>query len=94
MEKASSLQIAEVLCRMLDFIGLPRALIDEASHGLRVRHIQAMRLLHFVEPLKLSVAVRDKMIPAEFLTVDHRVGSLLATLYSTGIGVHRFWNTH
>jgi hypothetical protein len=28
------------------------------------------------------------------LTVDHRIGSLLATLYSTGIGVHRFWNTH
>ena len=94
VKKTSSIQIIEVFRRMLYFIRLPRTLIDEAPHRLRVRNTQAMRLLHFVEPLKLSVAVRDKMLPAKCFTVKHRIDSLVASLDATPFDIRHAWKTH
>src|ERR1700719_1609143 len=80
VKKSSSIQVVEIFCLVFYFIRLPRALIDEAPHGLRVSHTQAMRLLHFVVALKLLIADGDKMRPAKRVTFQRRTGSQLTAL--------------
>jgi len=84
-------------------IGLSRALIDEAPHRFRVRHTQAMRFLHFVVPLKLRIADRDKMPPAKSFPFKRHTGNLvtprdtalfsLSPLLKSPLGPHNDFNT-
>src|SRR5882762_5689542 len=82
VKKSSSIQVGEILCLVFYLIRLPRALIDEAPHGLRVSHTQAMRLLHFVVPLELLIADGDKMPPAKRVTFKRRTSSQVTALYT------------
>jgi len=82
VKKSSSIQVVEIFCLVFYLIGLPRALIDEAPHGLRVSHTQPMRLLHFVVPLQLLIADGDKMRPAKRVTLKRRASSLVTALYT------------
>ncbi len=80
VEKSSSVQVVEIFCRVFYLIGLPRALIDEAPQRFPVSHTQAMRFLHFLVPLKLRIADRDKMPLAKRFSIKSRTGSLVTTL--------------
>src|SRR6266566_2607040 len=80
VKKSRSIQVVEIFCRVFYLVGIPRAFVDKAPRRLSVRHAQATSLLHFIVPLKLSIAGRDKMRPAKRFSFERRPGSLVTTL--------------
>jgi hypothetical protein len=76
VKKSSSIQVVEILCLVFYLIGLPRALIDEAPHRLRVGCAQAVLLPQFLVLLKLRIGGGDKVPAAKCFAFKHRRGCL------------------
>ena len=70
VQKASALQIAQVLTMEADVEGLAGALFDKSAHGSRIEGFGAEPPAPGIQALELGIAAQEKMVQAKILLIQ------------------------